>query len=111
MSLEIIHIILNIIMIFAAMYLICIGAFTYGLAILSRNHNRDAILTKHKKVSVLIAARNEGKNIERLLQSLYNQSFKKEDFEVIMVPSSSSIAAAVCSESSCLAAAATVTRR
>ena len=90
MSLETIHIILNIIMIFAALYLICIGAFTYGLAILSRNHNRDAILTKPKKVSVLIAARNEGNNIEKLLQSLYNQSFDKELFEVIIVDDHSS---------------------
>lgn len=85
MSLETIHILLNIIMIFAALYLICIGAFTYGLTILSRNYNRDAILRQAKKVSVLIAARNEGKNIEKLLQSLYNQTFDKENFEVIIV--------------------------
>ena len=85
MSLETIHILLNIIMIFAALYLICIGAFTYGLTILSRNYNRDAILRQIKKVSVLIAARNEGKNIEELLQSLYNQTFTKENFEVIVV--------------------------
>lgn len=85
MSLETIHILLNIIMIFAALYLICIGAFTYGLTILSRNYNRDAILRQAKKVSVLIAARNEGKNIEKLLQSLYNQTFTKENFEVIVV--------------------------
>ena len=85
MSLETIHILLNIIMIFAALYLICIGAFTYGLTILSRNYNRDAILRQAKKVSVLIASRNEGKNIEKLLQSLYNQTFDKENFEVIIV--------------------------
>ncbi len=85
MSLETIHILLNIIMIFAALYLICIGAFTYGLTILSRNYNRDAILRQAKKVSVLIAARNEGKNIEKLLQSLYNQTVDKENFEVIIV--------------------------
>ncbi|MBO6057347.1 MAG: glycosyltransferase [Bacteroidales bacterium] len=85
MSLETIHILLNIIMIFAALYLICIGAFTYGLTILSRNYNRDAILRQAKKVSVLIAARNEGKNIGKLLQSLYNQTFDKENFEVIIV--------------------------
>ncbi len=85
MSLETIHILLNIIMIFAAFYLICIGAFTYGLTILSRNYNRDAILRQVKKVSVLIAARNEGKNIGKLLQSLYNQTFAKENFELIIV--------------------------
>ena len=35
------------------------------------------------KVSVLIAARNEGKKINKLLQSLYYQTFPKELFEVI----------------------------
>lgn len=86
MSLETIHIILNIIMIFAAMYLICIGAFTFGLFMLS--HSRHVISAEAKRsgeISVLIAARNEGKNIEKLLQSLYNQSFNKESFEVIIV--------------------------
>ena len=84
MSLETIHIILNVIMVFAALYLICIAAFTYGLS-LYRNR-RDTTTTYPKKnVSILIAARNEGKNIEKLLQSLYNQSFSKEKFEVIIV--------------------------
>ena len=85
MSLETIHIILNIIMIFAAMYLICIGAFTYGLALY--RHRVETMCTSSLRhgVSVLIAARNEGKNIEKLLQSLYNQSFDKERFEIIIV--------------------------
>lgn len=84
MSLETIHIILNVIMIFAAMYLICIGAFTYGMALYKRypgTHGNSST----KDVSVLIAARNEGQNIEKLLQSLYNQSFSKEHFEVVLV--------------------------
>ena len=87
MSLETIHIILNIIMIFAAMYLICIGAFTYGL-MLYRHHTvetQNFAYLQQQGASVLIAARNEGKNIEKLLQSLYNQSFSKERFEVIIV--------------------------
>ena len=86
MSLETIHILLNIIMIFAALYLICIGAFTYGLFVLSHSHH--VISTEAKRsgeISILIAARNEGTNIEKLLQSLYNQSFDKEKFEVIIV--------------------------
>ncbi len=86
MSLETIHIILNIILIFAALYLICIGAFTYGLFVLSHSH--PVISTEAKRsgeISVIIAARNEGTNIEKLLQSLYNQSFNKERFEVIIV--------------------------
>ena len=87
MSLETIHIILNIIMIFAALYLICIGAFTYGL-MLYRHRSVETMCTsslQQQGVSVLIAARNEGTNIEKLLQSLYNQSFSKEKFEVIIV--------------------------
>ena len=86
MSLETIHILLNVIMIFAALYLICIGAFTFGLFLLSRSH--PVISTEAKRsgeISVLVAARNEGANIEKLLQSLYNQFFSKDKFEVIIV--------------------------
>ena len=87
MSLETIHILLNIIMLFAAMYLICIGAFTYGIYEIKDKKIKDKRITdsRVKSVSVLIAARNEGKNIEKLLQSLYNQSVSKEFFEVIIV--------------------------
>ena len=89
MSLETIHIILNVIMIFAAMYLICIGAFTYGLFSMARpvveTHSRASLQQQRNKVSLLIAARNEGSNIQKLLQSLYNQSYSKEKFEVIIV--------------------------
>lgn len=85
MSLETIHIILDVIMVFAGLYLVCIGAFTYGLLVLSRSENTDATLANSKKISVLIAARNEGINIERLLKSLYEQSYNKKEFEVIIV--------------------------
>ena len=113
MSLETIHIILNVIMIFAALYLICIGAFTYGLWFKSGTHrviSTDRNFYRHfdrpqgaekshpiegdfstslrsarNDVSILIAARNEGTNIEKLLQSLYNQSFDKKYFEVILI--------------------------
>lgn len=89
MSLETVHIILNIIMIFAAMYLICIGAFTCGLFSMARpvveTHGRASLQQQRNKVSLLIAAKNEGSNIKKLLQSLYNQSYSKENFEVIIV--------------------------
>ena len=112
MSLETIHIILNIIMIFAALYLICIGAFTYGLfrsehsRVISTDRNccrhfdrpqgaekshpiegdfSTSLRYARYDVSILIAAKNEGQNIEKLLQSLYNQSFSKEKFEIIIV--------------------------
>lgn len=84
MNFELYHILLNIILIISALYLIFIIAFTFGLYNL-----KEVFFTfKNKnnvKVSVLIAARNEGKNIDKLLQSLYNQSFSKELFEVIII--------------------------
>ena len=45
---------------------------------------------KKKKVSIIIAARNEEKNIPLLLTSLMNQTYPKELFEVIIVDDVSS---------------------
>ena len=84
MNFELLQILLNIVLIISALYLICIISFTYGLYNL-----KERFFTFNKKsdvkVSVLIAARNEDKNIEKLLKSLYNQSFEKELFEVIII--------------------------
>src|SRR5262245_39018213 len=44
----------------------------------------------HIKISVIIAARNEEKNIARLLTSLENQDYPKDLFEVIVVDDHSS---------------------
>ena len=41
-------------------------------------------------VSVVVAARNEEKNIQRCIRSLVNQTFSKNDFEVIVVDDNSS---------------------
>ena len=104
MSLETIHILLNIIMIFAALYLICIGVFTYGLLSFRLERSGMEKSSANNKtfekdfstsleitgISVIIAARNEGANIEKLLQSLYNQSYDKAKFEVILVDDHSS---------------------
>ena len=71
-------------MIITSLYIICIAAFTFGLYNLKEkfiNLNKRNIV----KVSVLIAARNEENNIKKLLESLYDQSFPKELFEVIIV--------------------------
>lgn len=84
MNFEILQILLNIILVITALYLIFIAAFTFGLYNLKEKlyfFNKKNII----KVSVLIAARNEEKNIVKLLQSLYNQTFPKELFEVIIV--------------------------
>ena len=84
MNLELLQILLNIILIISALYLVCIFAFTYGLYNL-----KERFFTFNKKndlkVSILIAARNEDNNIERLLKSLYNQTFTKDLFEVIII--------------------------
>ncbi len=84
MNFELLQIFLNIILVITAFYLVFIAAFTLGLYNLKeRFYNLNKI--NNVKVSVLIAARNEEKNIEDLLQSLYNQTFPKELFEVIIV--------------------------
>ena len=84
MNFDILQILLNIVLVFAALYLILIAAFTFGLYNLKEKFyyfNKKNIV----KVSVLIAARNEEKNIFKLLQSLYKQNFPKEFYEIIIV--------------------------
>lgn len=84
MNFELLQLLLNIVLIIAALYLILIAAFTFGLYNMKEMFyffNKKNII----KVSVLIAARNEEKNIEKLLQSIYNQTFPKELYEVIIV--------------------------
>jgi cellulose synthase/poly-beta-1,6-N-acetylglucosamine synthase-like glycosyltransferase len=84
MSFELHPIILIIILIISALYLIYILAFTFGLYNLKEKfftfNNKNNV-----KASVSIAARNEEKNIGNLLKSLYNQTFSKELFEVIII--------------------------
>lgn len=84
MSFELHPIILIIILIISALYLIYILAFTFGLYNLKEKfftfNNKNNV-----KASVLIAARNEEKNIGNLLKSLYNQTFSKKLFEVIII--------------------------
>ena len=84
MNYDLLQISLNIILIITSLYFICIAAFTLGLYNLKeKNYNIDKSSTT--KVSVLIAARNEEENIENILLSLYNQTFPKKLFEVIIV--------------------------
>lgn len=84
MNFELLQILLNIVLIISALYIICISAFSFGLFNL---RERDYSFNKNNiiKVSVLIAARNEENNIEKLLESLNKQSFPKELFEIIVV--------------------------
>ncbi len=84
MNIELYQILLNIVLIISALYFICIVAFTFGLYNL-REFFFYSEKENYVKVSVLIACRNEEKNIENLLKSLYNQSFAKKLFEVIII--------------------------
>ena len=84
MNFEILQILLNVVLVISALYLIIIAAFTFGLYNLKEKFYFIDI-KNIVKVSVLIAVRNEEKNIVKLLQSLYNQTFPKEFFEVIIV--------------------------
>lgn len=88
MNIEALHILMNIILVFSGLYILCIGAFTYGLYCVISNevqHSEKSI----GKVSVIIAAKNEEQNILNPLQSLANQSFDKSDFEVIVIDDNS----------------------
>jgi len=87
MSLETLHILMNIILVFSGLYILCIGAFTFGIYNIStETQGREK---SPKKVSVLIAAKNEEKNILKPLQSLVNQLFDESDFEIIVVDDNS----------------------
>lgn len=88
MNYELLQILLNIILVIAGLYLVCIAAFTIGLYNLrERFDNIDK--SSKTKVSVLIAARNEEENIKTLLSSLYGQTFRKDLFEVIIMDDNS----------------------
>lgn len=88
MNIEALHILMNIILIFSGLYILCIGAFTYGLyCVISNDTKRDG--KSKQKATVIIAAKNEEKNIVKPLQSLANQSFDKSDFEVLVIDDNS----------------------
>lgn len=88
MNYELLQIFLNIILVTAGLYIIIIAAFTLGLYNLKERF--DSLDKSIKtRVSVLIAARNEEENIENLLLSLYNQTFSKDLFEIIIIDDNS----------------------
>lgn len=62
-------------------YVILIIAYSIGWTLLPiQNH----ISTNHPSVSILIPARNEAKNIERLLQKLLDQSYPEDLLEIVV---------------------------
>jgi len=86
MTAETIHICLIVANIIAMCYVVTIGAFTIGLMLLRQaGGGTDNADGKNPKVSVLVAARNEEKNIERLINSLNRQTYPAEKTEIIII--------------------------
>ncbi len=69
--------------IFSTVYVLLIWYLILGLIRISKKSNVDS--QSQKLVSVIIAARNEEKNVHNLLDSLEKQTYPKELFEVIIV--------------------------
>lgn len=75
-----------ILIIFVIISILYIGAIWYLILGLFRIVPKSKINSSTKKsISVIIAARNEEKNVHNLLLSLENQTYPKELFEVIIV--------------------------
>ena len=70
---------------FTAVYVLAIILFTLGLFFPKKGVNKRTY-----SVSVVIAARNEEKNIERILRDLIHQTYPKDKYEVIVVDDCSS---------------------
>lgn len=60
------------------------GFLKYNPRIRNQN-NENNENNENPSVSVIVAARNEEKNIERLLESLVNQTHSGSNYEVIIV--------------------------
>ncbi len=65
-------------------YLIVIGIITFGWFRLSAPKTEQTFLTE-VDLSVIIAVRNESRNIETLLGQLVNQYYDKKHYEIIIV--------------------------
>lgn len=89
MNPELLNILMNVVLVFSGLYIVCIGAFTFGLYFCFPD-DKSRCYNSKKKVSVIIAAKNEEKNILKPLQSIVNQTFNKTDFEVIVIDDNSS---------------------
>ncbi len=73
-------------------YFLLILFFLGYILIFTLNFKKENIrvIDSFKKFSIIIAAKNESKNIPRLISSLQNQTYPKEFFEVIIVDDNSS---------------------
>ncbi len=77
------EIVVWVVMMLSLAYFVIIAVFTYGWFSLEPKLTPTA--DPSTNLSVVVAARNESKNIERLLESLLAQEYPKELMEVIIV--------------------------
>ncbi|MDR2010654.1 MAG: glycosyltransferase [Bacteroidales bacterium] len=63
------------------LYMIMISMFAFAWFLRKENISSKKTITK--KISVIVAFRNEEKNLDKLLKSLLNQSYK--DYEIILI--------------------------
>jgi len=77
------EIVVWVVMMLSLAYLVIIAVFTYGWFSLEPGLTPKAAPSTN--LSVVVAVRNESKNIERLLESLLAQEYPKELMEVIIV--------------------------
>lgn len=70
---------MGIILILAILYVAIIMYFFFGIFLNSKQYN-----TELKEFSIIVAARNEEKNIAELLQTLTNQNYPKNRYEIII---------------------------
>jgi Glycosyltransferases, probably involved in cell wall biogenesis len=83
MNSELLHIILLCMELVAALYILVIGIYTYGLY--KFKEGRRNVSRHETKISIIVAARNEAENIGRLLEILCCQSYPKSNYDITIV--------------------------
>lgn len=73
----------------AALVSLLVYLYYLRLFYLGMKHGKDLIFYCKPRVSIVVAARNEEKNISRILTALVNQSYSPELFEIIIANDSS----------------------
>lgn len=71
---------ISLLIIFSVIYSAYLGIFLSGLSIINNERNTNKL-----SVSVIVPARNEEKNLSSCLESLLNQSYPKDLYEIIVV--------------------------
>lgn len=68
-----------------SIYLILIMLFIIGIYKVKSNSKYDTVQSDNTKFSIIIPFRNEENNLETLIQNIANQTYSKENFQLILV--------------------------